>query len=131
VALNPEAQSARYGRPAPPPPGAAAPSAPTPAPRLGRRRLAPLPTQGSSTSLESIDYAEAWGVNGRKGTKPHDQTFSYAEEWDEKPCTFSVVAEVHAPQDSAIARWDSIPLVNRGEEAAEEVEMIEEMETTV
>jgi hypothetical protein len=37
------------------------------------------------------------------------------------------------PQDSAMARWHSIPLVNMEEEAVEEVEeeMIEEMETTV
>jgi hypothetical protein len=69
-----------------------------------------------------------------RGTKPHHQTFSYAEEWgdEKKPCTFSVVAEVHAPQDSAMERWHSIPLVNAEEEVAEEVEeMNEEMETTV
>jgi hypothetical protein len=76
MALDTKNQTARYvRRQAPPPPSAATSSAPVAAPRSSPRRLAPLPTQGSLTSLESIDYAEAWGVNGRKGDKASSSNF--------------------------------------------------------
>jgi hypothetical protein len=69
-----------------------------------------------------------------KGTKPHLQTFSYAEEWEDKekePCTFSVVAEVHE-QDSARGGHDNIPMASMEDVTIEgDDDAIKEMETAV